>query len=52
MLEFLCHEKAWNLRAGALLPDEVHLLQFSYGGGGEGTVCAVCGGLVQGDSGA
>src|SRR5205823_12599561 len=33
VLEFLCHEKARNLRAGALLPDEVHVLQFSHGSG-------------------
>ena len=42
VLEFLCDEKARDLRTGALLPDEVHILQFSYGSGGEGTVCAVC----------
>src|SRR5215469_18590167 len=49
VLEFLYHEKARNLRASAVLPDEVHLLQFSHWSGGEGAVCAVRGGGTQGD---
>jgi len=52
VLEFLCDEKARDLRAGAVLPNEVHVLQFSYGSGGEGAVSAVRGGGVSGDSGA
>src|SRR5260370_12096940 len=51
MLEFLCDGKIGNLRAGAVLPDEVHLLQFSYGSGGKGAVCAVCCGGGPGGSG-
>jgi hypothetical protein len=34
VLEFLGDEEDWDLRAGAVLPDEVYVLQFSYGGGG------------------
>ncbi len=34
VLEFLGDEEAGDLRAGAVLPDEVYLLQFSYWSGG------------------
>ena len=52
MLEFLCNEEAWDLRAGAVLPDEVYVLQFSYGGSGQQPICAIRGGGLPGDSGA
>ena len=52
MLEFLDDEEDWRLRAGAVLSDEVYLLQFSYRRGGEQQVCALCGGGLRGDSGA
>ena len=52
MLEFLGDEKTRDLRAGAVLSDEVYVLQFSYGSGGDVAVCALCGGGLRGDSGA
>jgi hypothetical protein len=35
VLEFLGDEEDWDLRASAVLPDEVYVLQFSYRGGGQ-----------------
>ena len=49
VLEFLGDEEARNLRAGAVLPNEVHLLQFPYGSGDEGAVCAIRRGGLPGD---
>ena len=52
VLEFLGDDAAGDLRSGSVLPDEMHVLQFSYGRGVFGAVFAVCGGGVRGDSGA
>jgi hypothetical protein len=51
VLEFLGDEKARDLRASAVLPDKVYVLQFSYRSRGEREVCTVCGGGVSGDTG-
>jgi len=39
-----------DIHTGSVLPDEMHVLQFSYGSGVSGAVCALCGGGVPGDS--
>ena len=41
VLEFLGDGEARDLRASAVLPDEVYLLQFSYGSGVGGEVCTL-----------
>src|SRR5215471_14118758 len=50
VLEFLGHEEAGNLRAGAVLPDKVYLLQFPYWRCGKGAFWALRGSGVPGDS--
>ena len=50
VLKFLDERASGDLRAGSVLSDEMHLLQFPYGSGVFGALCALCGGGLPGDS--
>jgi hypothetical protein len=52
VLKFLDERASGDLRAGSVLSDEMHVLQFSYGSGVFGALYALCGGSLPGDPGA
>jgi len=49
-VKVFAYETVGDIHTGSVLPDEMHVLQFSYGSGVCGEVCALCGGGVPGDS--